>query len=166
MSFERIHTEEWETKPFFLPKQKLLLTAEGRAGEINPMTVSWGGFSVLWGMPVLMVAVREERYTKKLLTEGKRFSLSSLDDGEEALSFCGSHSGKIENKVQGAALAPLAFSEGWGYTASREIVMAEKLAAVPLQKEFLLDPALFSWYQKESFHTLYFGKVTAIYRKH
>jgi flavin reductase (DIM6/NTAB) family NADH-FMN oxidoreductase RutF len=55
----------------FLNKLKVgaLLTAINEKGEINTMTVSWGGAGILWGKQVAFVFVRPQRHTFSF-TEG------------------------------------------------------------------------------------------------
>ena len=80
-------------------KNWVLISAKNPEGKVNTMTASWGGLGVLWGKNVVYIFIRESRYTKELIDKNEFFSLSFLDSShKEALSFCGSHSGRNTDK--------------------------------------------------------------------
>ena len=85
----------------------LLTAADGEKG-CNPMTVSWGGIGELWGRDTATVYVRRSRYTKQLMDKELYFSLCFFDKSHrDALSFCGSHSGRDVDKVKETGLTPV-----------------------------------------------------------
>ena len=68
------------------------------------MTISWGGVGVLWGKNVVYVFVRDSRYTKELIDVGDFFSLTFVSDQyRDALNYCGSPSGRNEDKIANAS---------------------------------------------------------------
>ena len=72
----------------------------------NVMTVAWGEIGVMWFTPVLIIPVRQSRYTKEFIDKTGVFTLSvpfgnSMDD---ALKYCGTHSGRDEDKIANAGL--------------------------------------------------------------
>ena len=79
----------------------LLTVKDAEKGSCNPMTVSWGGVGELWGADMATIYVRESRYTKTLLDNEDYFSLCFFGGKQkEALSFCGSKSGRDCDKVK------------------------------------------------------------------
>ena len=50
----------------------------GKGNNSNVMTVGWGFVGVMWYRRVVIVPVRESRYTKRLLDENKEFCVSNL----------------------------------------------------------------------------------------
>lgn len=81
-----------------LNKGAFLTTQYG--GENNVMTIGWGQIGIIWRKPVMMVLVRKSRYTKTLLDGSKEFTVSvPLNcDKQKELAYCGTVSGKNENK--------------------------------------------------------------------
>ena len=69
------------------------------------MTVSWGGVGVLWGKNVAFIFVRDSRYTKEFIDANEFFSITFLSGQyRDALNYCGSHSGRDEDKFAAAGL--------------------------------------------------------------
>ena len=83
----------------------LLTVKDAEKGSCNPMTVSWGSVGELWGADMATIYVRESRYTKTLLDNEDYFSLCFFGGKQkEALSFCGSKSGRDINKTEACGL--------------------------------------------------------------
>ncbi|MBN2735691.1 MAG: flavin reductase [Spirochaetales bacterium] len=79
-------------------KQGIILVS-GTQG--NPMTIGWGSIGVYWGKPVFTVVVRPSRYSYELLIELPEFSVNVMgDDYKKQVAYCGSCSGRDENKAQ------------------------------------------------------------------
>ena len=149
-----------------IAKEKMILTAENGEGESNPMTVSWGGFCVLFGEPTVLYAVRPERFTYSFCESGNRISLCFLrPEYEKILAYCGSHSGREGAKISRAGLHPFALPcGGIGYEEAKLIVSGEKCCSVPLQEESFPGHGIpEKWYAKDGYHTLYFATVKAIF---
>jgi len=141
-------------------KEWALVTAGSKA-KCNTMTVSWGGVGVLWNKNVVYVFVRDSRYTKEFMDKGEFFSLSFFkEDYRAALSYCGAHSGRDENKFEKAGLTP-AFRHSIPYPDEANFVMlCRKLAAVPMPEEVLNDKSIIdSFYKDGDMHTMYVGEI-------
>ena len=83
----------------------MLITA-GDHVRHNAMTASWGGVGVIWGFPVAVAVIRPQRYTFGLVEQNDTLTLSFLPEQyREALKYCGSHSGRDEDKLHNAGLA-------------------------------------------------------------
>lgn len=54
-------------------KDWFLMSAE-KEGRVNPMTVAWATMGILWQKPVVMCAVRPERFTREFLDAAEGFS--------------------------------------------------------------------------------------------
>ncbi|MDR3292717.1 MAG: flavin reductase family protein [Clostridiales bacterium] len=132
----------------------------------NVMTISWAMTGVLWGQKVLLVPVRESRYTKVKIDASNEFTVSVPFDrlGKE-LAYCGSHSGRSCNKFHETDLMPVKAKEvdtsvihGCDYYFECTV-----LAKIPLTDEIAAQ--VLTMYPKKDFHTLYIGKVVAEYAK-
>ena len=168
MRFIEISPWDFNCYPFSLVgRRKMLLSATDRRGT-NVMTVAWGGFGVMWGQATVFFAVRPSRYTYSFAEGGDCFSLMALADGyQEALTYCGTHSGRDEDKIKGAGLTPIILPSG-GFCVD-EADLAFELKKLYSQT---LSPVGFSasdtvqkWYGEGDIHKLYFATVEKIYRK-
>ena len=143
-----------------LSKEWALVTA-GSKSKCNTMTVSWGGVGVLWGKNVVYIFIRDSRYTKEFIDNGDFFSISFLDEGyRNALNYCGSHSGRNEDKFQKAGLTP-AFRHSIPYPDEANfVILCKKMAAVPITEDSFVDPSISKkWYADGDMHTMYVGEI-------
>lgn len=143
-----------------------LLTA-GREGDFNTMTVSWGGFGVLWDRDVCFCVVRPTRHTYGYVEREDGFTLSFFGGGfREALELCGSVSGRERDKVKEAGLTP--WVVGPGRVAFREasvVYVCRKLYADDLDPSRFLDPAIGGFYPGRDYHRLYVAEVERVVRR-
>lgn len=105
--YKKIALEELELNPWSSLDQDWAVVAAGGKKRRNAMTVSWGGFGVLWGKRVVTLYLRPQRYTRGFVEKKERFSLNFLPEGEEsrqAMRYIGSVSGRDEDKMAKAGL--------------------------------------------------------------
>lgn len=163
-TFQPMPVDLIEINPFTkIGKEWALITAGTRAG-LNVMTISWGGVGVLWGKNVVFVFVRDSRFTKEFLDENEFFSLTFFEETyREALSYCGSHSGRKEDKLKAAGITP-AFRFGIPYIDEGNLVfICKKLSATRLTEESFLEPEIMKkWYADGDMHTMYVAEVIDI----
>lgn len=77
------------------------------AGERpNVMTASWGFFGEMWGKKVVVVPVRDSRFTKGIIDEKREFTLCVPfgDKYKKELVYCGTKSGRDCDKVKDLSL--------------------------------------------------------------
>lgn len=133
---------------------------------LNTMTIGWATFGVIWRRPILMVAVRPSRHTFSLIEKAPDFTVTVPAGGrEEALSLCGSRSGRDVDKF---ALCGLATTPG-RCTATPVIGTAGRHYECRIVCRTALDPARLDpevsalIYPRQDFSSLYFGEVLACY---
>lgn len=160
-SFERISPEKIPGNVFDLLGKRWMLLTSGIPGDFNPMTVSWGGMGVLWNLPVCWCVVRPQRHTYGFMERHERFTLSSFPDGfREALTFCGSHSGKDTDKLRAAGLTPVVMETGgMGYIQASLVIDCRKLYFDDLDPTHFLDGAIETNYPDKDYHRLYLGEL-------
>lgn len=76
-------------------------------GRVNTMTIGWGGITVYWGKPVFEVPVRHSRFSHAMIDKSGVFTVSVPLEGDnmaKELAYCGSHSGRNEDKISACAL--------------------------------------------------------------
>ena len=78
----------------------VLLTTK-KDGQVNAMTISWGGMAIEWGKPLFITYVRESRFTKECLDATGEFTVN-LPMGEfdkKITAVCGAKAGRDMDKV-------------------------------------------------------------------
>ena len=91
---EKINYKDLQCNPFSLVNRMMLLTAGNQEVGYNVMTISWGGFGVLWDKPVATIYVRPSRHTMNFLNQCDHFTLSVLsDEYKKHMVYCGTVSG-------------------------------------------------------------------------
>ncbi|MDR2424805.1 MAG: flavin reductase [Prevotellaceae bacterium] len=146
----------------------MLITAGRDTTAFNTMTASWGSMGYLWEKNVAIVFIRPQRYTKEFVDANSIFTLSFYDDAyREALTICGTKSGRNTNKVQEAGLTPMATPEGSvAFAEANMIFECRKLYAAPIDSAAFIDTAIVNkLYPNRDFHTVYIGEILNAYRK-
>ena len=166
MSFREINPVELQENVFeMFHKDWCLLTAECD-GKPNTMTVSWGGLGIMWHRPVAFVVVRPERYTHELIEEGSAFSLTVFgEEYKKMLSYCGSVSGRDEDKIAQCGLTVLHQNGTPYFEEARLALCCRKLTRTPLSREhFLGNDALTDRFYgaKGGFHDLYIAEIESV----
>ncbi|WP_176014293.1 flavin reductase family protein [Victivallis sp. Marseille-Q1083] len=163
-----IAPEEFNCRIFQLLSKRWMLLAAGdlAAGKFNAMTVGWGMMGTMWNLPVVTAAVRPQRHTLEFMNEYETFTLSAFPESCRAiLAFCGSHSGRDEDKFAACNLtlaaasrvAAPAFAEAELVIECRKIYIDKLLGKNFLEKSILKD-----CYPQRDFHHLFIGSVVHI----
>jgi len=72
----------------------------------NVMTIGWAMFGFVWKKPVMMVAVRNTRFTHGIIEQADNFTVSvPTGNMPKEINFCGSKSGKDLDKFKEGQLA-------------------------------------------------------------
>ena len=160
------HDEYFQQVNKILGSTGLLLAAGPPEKPTNAMAIGWGTLGVAWGMPMWVVLVRPSRYTYKLIEEAGEFTVNvPSPDLANAVAYCGSHSGRNEDKLAKLGLT----------TVSGQEVSSGIIEACPINYECrvvgksdvvpeMLDEAVKSeYYGQGDYHRVYFGQVLAAY---
>lgn len=80
---------------------------------VNPMTIGWCQWGVIWGKPVCTVFVRKSRFTYEKMQSGA-FTVSVPAPGtmKKELAYCGAKSGRDVDKVKELGLNFIPTGEG------------------------------------------------------
>ena len=135
-------------------------------GSINTMTIAWGSIGFMWGKPVFMAMVRPSRFTYECIEKSNEFTVSiPFKDMSEALSICGSKSGRSTDKLAEAKLSTVAGKKistpviaDCGLHYECKVVYKQKM--IPEQ---LVTDLQDKWYGDGDYHTLYFAEILATY---
>jgi flavin reductase (DIM6/NTAB) family NADH-FMN oxidoreductase RutF len=144
----------------------MLITA-GDQNKFNTMTASWGGFGVLWYLPVSFIFVRPQRYTFEFLEKHAVYSLCFFDQSyKKILNFCGSKSGKVIDKIKETGLKPIHTPSGAiAFEQASLIIECRKLYAGQIDKNNFIDTNIIQKvYAENDFHQLYIGEITGSWK--
>ncbi len=137
-----------------------------KAGDqLNTMTIGWATVGIVWSKPMVMVAVRNSRYTYGIMEKAADFTISFPKNGmDDELSFCGSKSGRTVDKFKECNLKPVPAQK----TISPIIQMPGIHFECKIVYKSAMDPAFLDekykkLYPQSDFHTLYFGEIVACY---
>lgn len=144
----------------------LLLVGAKKNGRANVMAIGWGLVGVLWRMPVFMVAVRPSRFTHEFIENSGVFTVNVPKDGmDEVVSRCGEVSGREHDKFNECRLT-LAKGRKVKVPVIKQCKIHYECRVV---HKFKVKPSLVPasvkkrFYPKSNFHTIYFGKIVAVY---
>lgn len=146
-----------------LSEDWMLVTA-GSKDQFNMMTASWGGLGNLYNKPVAFCFINPTRHTYQLLENNDTYTLSFYTETyRDALNYCGSHSGKNEDKVKGSGLTQIttpsgsqAFSEAW------MIIECKKMVAQQFTPEAIYSPEAKDKWGKD-LHKMFIGEIINVW---
>ena len=138
-----------------------------RAGNaLNTMTIGWATFGFIWQKPIMMVAVRDSRYTFGIIEKASDFTVTiPTGDMMKETTFCGTKSGRdvdkfkmcnLQTAAAQKAASPIIKVPGIHY----ECRIVFKSAMDPAYLDQGYDQFL---YPQKDYHTLYFGEILACY---
>lgn len=144
------------------------LVTAGDHVEQNTMTVSWGGVGVMWNYPVAIVVIRPQRYTFEFTERCDKLTLSFLpEEYRKALTYCGTHSGRDEDKISNAGLSVTFTEEDTPAIAEARLVLeCRKLYTDTIKAENFIEQGIVErWYPESDFHKVYVLQITNAYIK-
>lgn len=144
------------------------LVTAGDHVEQNTMTVSWGGVGVMWNYPVAIVVIRPQRYTFEFTERCDKLTLSFLPEQyRKSLTYCGTHSGRDEDKISNAGLSVTFTEEDTPAIAEARLVLeCRKLYTDTIKAENFIEQGIVErWYPESDFHKVYVLQITNAYIK-
>lgn len=164
-TFQPCPIDVFDTNPFTLIGKDWAVLTAGNQQKVNSMTISWGGFGVLWNKNVCFVFVRDSRYTKTLMDSCDTYSLTFFQKGfnRSILMYLGSVSGSRENKMQVAHLH-VNYTDNIPFIDEGNLIIAcKKLSATRITPDTFLDSSLESnYYKNGDLHTMYVGEILQV----
>lgn len=154
----------------------VLLTSKAD-GKVNTMTIGWGTLGIEWAVPVFTVYVREGRYTRELIDKSMEFTVSiPLGDYDSKITgYCGSHTGRNEDKIAKAGLTAVE-PEIVGAPGFKELPLTLECKVVykELQNKNAIDKTLNDKFYPQDvdssasgankdYHIAYYGKIVKAY---
>ena len=149
-----------ETMTHFTSKGAFLVSGK----EPNVMTISWGMAGVLWGKKVLLIPVRESRYTKGFIDETGELTVSvPYGTMADELKYCGTKSGRDVDKFETLGLVKVKGDvvDTYYVGGCDKHYECKVLAKLPLSADMLPDSVNATAYKTGDYHTLYIAEVVA-----
>ena len=162
--FRSINPQEIFDNPFKLFGSDWGLVTAGNWDSMNTMTISWGGVGIMWNKPVAYTFIRPQRYTFEFLERDECFSICFFDESfREALSLCGSKSGRNVNKIEQTGLTPVFTEEGVPYfEQARLVLICKKMYAQFLNEESVLGGEAVLKQYDDDYHKMYISEILEV----
>ncbi len=158
--FTEMKAEDIGRNPFRLIGADWMLITAGTKDSFNTMTGAWGGLGVAWDKRIAMCLVRPTRYTYEFMERSWSFSLSFFDEEyRDALTYCGTASGRDVNKVAEAGLTPVFSEDTIHFAEARLVIECRKIYYQDIQPQNFLVPDMDSFYPKKDYHRMYVGEI-------
>jgi flavin reductase (DIM6/NTAB) family NADH-FMN oxidoreductase RutF len=143
----------------------LLAAGDFARKDFNAMTISWGSLGVVWGKPFAQVFVRRSRYTCQFMEKSQSFTLSVFpEEQRKGLSYCGSHSGRLGDKLPVAGFTPVASLcvPAPGFDEAELLIECRTMYFSDLVPAHFLDQSIQTNYPvPQDYHRIFFGEVVA-----
>jgi flavin reductase (DIM6/NTAB) family NADH-FMN oxidoreductase RutF len=130
------------------------------------MTASWGGIGVLYNKPVAICFINPARYTYQVI-EGSNgtYTLTFYDEEHrDALKYCGSKSGRDEDKVKGSGLTPIEVGEGaMAFGEATLIIECRKLVSQSISLDAVNNVEERNRRASQPMHKMYIGEIVNVW---
>lgn len=166
--FKEVDPKQLDENVFRLIGSYWMLITAGDKEKQNTMTASWGGMGYVWNYPVAYVVIRPQRYTYEFTEREERMTLSFFtEEWRKALAYCGSHSGREEDKFSAAGISVQFTETGTPAIAEARLVLEGKKIYVDMLKaeNFLDQDIIKNWYPAADYHRVYMLKIEHAYIK-
>ncbi|PKL14833.1 MAG: flavoredoxin [Spirochaetae bacterium HGW-Spirochaetae-8] len=166
--FQTIDYATFEFNPFTSIGNDAFLITAGDSGAWNTMTASWGLMGYLWNRPTFSVVVRDSRYTYEFMEKADGFTCSFFPpEWKEALTFCGTHSGREIDKAAATGLVPVATPGPAGiervtFEQANLVFSCTKASRVPFNPGQFVIPNIDMHYPHKDYHCMYIGFIDEI----
>jgi flavin reductase (DIM6/NTAB) family NADH-FMN oxidoreductase RutF len=165
---KKIDIKDLDFNPFTLIGDEWALLTGGTESSFNTMTVSWGHLGVIWGTPSAVAYVRTNRHTLSYLENNEYYTISFFDkEYKDALSFCGSHSGRDCDKVKETGLTPVVIENAVAFEEAKLVFVCRKQYAAMLDENGFTDKAVKEKCYSETnpLHKQFIGEIVSVYSK-
>ncbi len=149
-----------------------------KAGEkINSMTIGWGTLGIVWGKPIFIAFVRENRFTRHQLENKPEFTVNIPYGAfnKKILGICGTKSGRDTNKIEELHLT-LETPNTVSVPAIKELPLTLECRALYGQKQdeheipeeikktfYPQDVDSFFHGENKDFHIAFYGEIVSAY---
>ena len=163
---ERIDVKTLDQNVCSLIGDQWMLITAGTPERCNTMTASWGGLGVLWGTNVATCYIRPQRYTLEFVEREEYYSLCFFGpEYRQALSLCGSKSGRDVDKDAATGLTPCFDQAAPYYEQARLVFICRKLYRQDMEESAFLDKGLLEKWYDNDLHRMFIGEIVKVLEK-
>ncbi len=165
--FRKIAPEELQGNIIKMISKDWMLITAGNAEKANMMTASWGGVGVLYNKPVAICFINPARYTYGIMEKGETFTLTFYpQEYKEVLQYCGTKSGRDEDKIKGSGLTPV-YTENGAVAFSQACVIIEcrKMLSQSLMLDSIENEEERNKRALQPMHKMYIGEILNVWVK-
>ena len=148
-----------------MANEGILLAALNATGTLNPMTIGWGVFGWVWGLPVFTVLVRPSRHTYSCIEATGEFTVNvQRGDRKDIPCLCGTVSGRDRDKMAelGLTVLPSRCIACPGIAECSIVFECKVIHRNDVLPPQLTDDIRNLYYPKGDFHRVYFGRIMAV----
>lgn len=162
---KKIDIKSLKESPVSLFNDRWCLITAGNKESYNTMTASWGAMGELWNKDVCFIFIRPQRYTYEFTEREEYFTLSFFPEQyRDALSFCGSKSGRKYDKAAKTGLTPMEIDGSMSFKESNLIIVCKKLAYQDIDPKGFIDSSIKpKCYPMKDYHRMYIGEIVSCY---
>lgn len=164
-NFEEISVKK-DTGALFSPG--VYLGTAGTPDHYNSLTLGWGASGVLWGKPVAIVYIRENRFSFRYFEKEPVFVLSWYGKKERPALFkiFGGTSGRDTDKEKLSGFTPVETPEGGvTYLQAEKVVICRKILRTPVPEAAVPGPLRARLASDGFIHVQYTGEVLSVWRR-
>ena len=165
--FRKIAPEELQGNIIKMISQDWMLITAGNAEKANMMTASWGGAGVLYNKPVAICFINPARYTYGIMEKSSTFTLTYYpQEYKDVLQYCGTKSGRDEDKIKGSGLTPV-YTENGAVAFSQACVIIEcrKMLSQSLMLDSIENEQERNKRAMQPMHKMYIGEILNVWVK-
>lgn len=165
--FRKIAPEELQGNIIKMISQDWMLITAGNAEKANMMTASWGGAGVLYNKPVAICFINPARYTYGIMEKSSTFTLTFYpQEYKDVLQYCGTKSGRDEDKIKGSGLTPV-YTENGAVAFSQACVIIEcrKMLSQSLMLDSIENEEERNKRAMQPMHKMYIGEILNVWVK-
>ena len=165
--FRKISPEELEGNFIKKISKEWMLITAGNKDKFNMMTASWGGIGVLYNKPVAICFINPARYTYQIMESGDTYTLTFYPEQyRNALQYCGTKSGRDEDKVKGSGLVPVEVETGaMAFEQANIIIECRKLVSQSMSLDAINNPEERNKRATSAMHKMYIGEIVNVWVK-
>ncbi len=166
-TFKELSINDLKINPFEMIGHEWMLITAKHEEKINTMTASWGGMGVMWNHNVVFVFIRQSRYTKELIDNTDKFSLTFYPKNEKkTLAYFGTTSGRDEDKISKVGYHVIFDNDTPYFEEAKLTFICKKLSRHYIGKEGMLsdeiNPKWYSGADENNYHDMYIGSIEKI----
>ncbi|MCR4698134.1 MAG: flavin reductase [Bacilli bacterium] len=152
--------KEYQVNPFTRFHVDAALVTAGDKEKFNSMTIGWGTLGTLWSQDVMIVFVRDSRYTFQFMEKEENFTVSFYQD-KSIHAVMGSLSGRDVDKVAKCNLHPVFTDNGITYEEAQETFFCKKLYVSKMDIKDLPEEVQKRHYSNKDTapHYMFIGKI-------